>query len=228
MSKDTANGPGTLYAASHGAGNDAPLSGDALLPGGADAERPARLRVAAAVTDDDVPIIPASERLGAAPIRKAAEHARITVTRYSAKEVIDIFLPLYRDLDFSQQVADMGGNGIHFLRRARILRECRALAIALWGVALRRSFPEDAQGFFAEFMRSAPPVAASGKGPARLASRVNVYADLLAEKGDADFLPVADYFTEVLELSSEEKAVQRLKLSLYVRQLYMLIFDKLV
>jgi len=153
---------------------------------------------------------------------------RVSVAHYTADEVIRQFLGLYNCLDFKAELEDIGISRIQFLRRGKALREFRAISIALWGLALQKSFPNDAGDFFAEFREKAPLLAGSGRETARLHERVNAYIELLAPKKDTDFSPVADHLAKVLALHAGDVARLRLKLSLIIRNLYVLIFDKLV
>ena len=153
---------------------------------------------------------------------------RISVAHYSAEEVVSQFLALYACLDFKSELSDIGITSLQLRRRKKALREFRAIAIALWGVALQKSFPQDAQVFFEHFLATAPFLTGKGKECTRLQGRVNIYVDLMNEKKDADFLPVAEYLAEVLALNDEDMRRLRLKVSLITRHLYTLIFDKLV
>lgn len=152
---------------------------------------------------------------------------RVTVAHYTADEVIRQFLALYNCLDFKSELAELGIGRFQFLRRRKALRDFRALCIALWGLALTKSFPNDAEEFFTVFMASAPALVGGGEG-ARLLDRVGVFGKLLLPKKDADFLPVAEYMAEVLAPSAGDRPRLRLKLSLIIRNLYMLIFNRLV
>jgi hypothetical protein len=160
----------------------------------------------------------------------AAEDAdmRVTVTQYSANEVIQQFLALYNCMDFKPELEDIGIGRFPFGRRKKALRELRALSIALWGLALRKSFPKDAADFFAAFRAFFPVIFPADKERALMENRVNIYVDCLNVKKDADFLPVAEYLAEVLALDADDMRRLRLKLSLITRNLYTLIFDRLV
>lgn len=156
------------------------------------------------------------------------ERLRVSVAHYTADEVIRQFLGLYTCLDFRAELEDIGVTRMQFVRRKKALREFRAISIALWGLALQKSFPNDAAEFFSEFRAKAPVLAGSGKEAARLHERVNEYSKLLAPKRDTDFSPVADDLAQALALHARDVARLRLKLSLIIRNLYVLIFDKLV
>lgn len=153
---------------------------------------------------------------------------RVSIAHYTAAEVIQQFLCLYNCLDFRSELEDIGITRYQFLRRKKALREFRALCISLWGLALQKSFPDDAASFFTEFNTTAPDLATGNKKSKQLHERINVYIELLVPKKDTDFSPVASYLAEVLALDDRDKARLRLKLSLIIRNLYMLIFNKLV
>jgi hypothetical protein len=156
------------------------------------------------------------------------EHSRISVAHYNADEVIRQFLGLYNSLDFKEELEDIGITRWQFLRRRKALREFRAICIALWGLALQKSFPNDAGNFFSGFRERAPMLAGNWKETACLHERVNVYIELLAPKKDTDFSPVASQMAKGLALDIEDVPRLRVKLSLSIRNLYGLIFDKLV
>ncbi len=153
---------------------------------------------------------------------------RMSVAYYSAEEVISHFCALYSSIDWPAKVAELDISPLRIRRRNNALRELRALSIALWGLALQKSFPGDASDFFARFLETAPFLAGKSRESVRLRERLAVYVDLLAAKKDADFLPVAEHLAEVLALSSEDIRRLRLKISLITRNLYTLIFDRLV
>ena len=71
-------------------------------------------------------------------------------------------------------------------------------------------------------------LAGSGREAARLHERVNAYIELLALQKDTNFSPVAEQLAKHLALSAKDVPRLRLKLSLIIRNLYVLIFDKLV
>lgn len=157
-----------------------------------------------------------------------ARRARVSVAHYSADEVIEQFLALYHCLDFKAELSEIGIGRFQLARRKKAIREFKVLAVALWGLALQKSFPADAHDFFIEFRNKIPDIAGRGKAAERFVNRLNIYVDLLAPKKDGDFLPVAEYLSDVLALDQEDFRRLRLKLSLILRNLYVLIFDRLV
>lgn len=154
--------------------------------------------------------------------------SRISVAHYSAEEVVSQFFALYDCFDFKAELLDLGISPLQIRRRKKARREFRAICIALWGVALQKSFPQEAGAFFERFMGTAPFLNGKSKECGRLQNRVNIYVDLMAEKKDTDFLPVAEYLSEVLALNDEDMRRLRLKVSLITRNLYTSIFDRLV
>ncbi len=154
--------------------------------------------------------------------------ARVTVAQYTAAEVIQQFLAVYNCMDFKPELEDIGIGRFQFVRRKKALREFRALSIALWGLALQKSFPNDAESFFQEFRADLAVLFPSAKEREMMDTRINIYVDCLSAKKDTDFLPVAEYLAEVLALDAEDMRRLRLKLSLFMRNLYSMIFDRLV
>ncbi|MDR1490935.1 MAG: hypothetical protein LBS65_10770 [Desulfovibrio sp.] len=158
---------------------------------------------------------------------EARAETRISVVNYSAEEVIRQFLALYLSLNFEEELSFIGVGRLSFFRRRKCIREFNALAIALWELALQKSFPDQAAEFFAALREDARFVG-SGREAEKLVARVDAYAELLKLRKDADFLPVAEHMAGLLSRSARDFARLRLKLSLSIRSLYTLIFDKLV
>ena len=153
---------------------------------------------------------------------------RVTVARYNAEEVSQNFQALYDSLDYRAEIEDLGFTPMQFKRRKKALREFKALSVGLWGLALQRSFPEDAPAFFSWFQENSSIFSKKNKESTMISSRVNIYVDLLASKKDTDFLPVAQYLVGVIAPRAGDTPRLHLKLSLSIRSLYTLIFDKLV
>lgn len=158
----------------------------------------------------------------------AADALRVTVAQYSADEVIQQFLALYNCMDFKSELEDIGIGRFQLARRKKALREFRALSVALWRLALQKSFPNDADAFFHQFRTTLMSIVPNNKENILFQNRINIYVDWLEPKKDADFLPVAGYLAGVLALEADDTPRLRLKLSLIMRNLYGLIFDRLV
>ncbi len=153
---------------------------------------------------------------------------RVSVAHYSAEEVHQNFQALLDSLDFRTELAELSIPWYAFKQKKKTLREFKVLSIALWSLALQRSFPQEAEEFFSSYRQSAPFLNANTPESKMLQNRLNIYIDLLRDKKDADFVPIATYIAEILALTSEDSSKLRLKVSLITRTLYNLIFNKLV
>lgn len=156
------------------------------------------------------------------------EKTRPSVAEYSSEEVIGQFLALYSGMDFKTELAALDVSRLYPSRRKRVLREFQGLAIALWRLALLKSFPNDAERFFQEFLEKSPIMNTLDSSGEEMQLRVREYVELLEPKKDKDFFPVADYLADVLALSDDEVHRLRLKISLLMRTTYARIFEKLV
>ena len=69
------------------------------------------------------------------------------------QEAIENFLVLLDDIDFTDVFTLMGIGRLQFMLRRQMLVECRGLYIGLWRLALKRSFPNEADAMLAEGYR---------------------------------------------------------------------------
>ena len=151
-----------------------------------------------------------------------------TPVQYTAEEIVQNFQALLESLDFKNELSELGIGSMQVLRRKKTLRELRALSIALWGLALQKSFPNDAGEFFVHYAETDPVLTAKGRGPQQLRQRLEEYIQLLDVKKEKDFLPIAGHLAEKITIKSKDLPRTRLKLSLIIRNLYNLVFSKLV
>lgn len=156
------------------------------------------------------------------------DNLKRTPAHFSSTEVIANFQALYETLDFKSELNGLGISALHIPRRRKVIREFKAIAVAFWGLALTKSFPDDAERFFSRYMETTPEISNNSRSSNQMREKIYNYATLLKEKKDADFMPIASYFTENLDLNFEDVAKFRLKVSLRMRTLYTLIFDRLV
>lgn len=149
--------------------------------------------------------------------------------QYSTNERIDNFNALLKSYDFSTEVALFGLKRYQFLRRKVALRELKAAFIALWNLALTKSFPDDNTLVFEEFLsRYSYVVEGSNKDAQLLLQKVAVYDTLMQKKGDKDFSEVADFMADLVLTEKTTKKRIGLKLALALRAMYSLIFEKLI
>ncbi len=144
---------------------------------------------------------------------------------YAADEVSRTFQDLLQTFDFRYEMQELG---IGLFGRGKAKKEFTALCIGLWGLALERSFPNDAADFFAHFVSSSPLTAGDKKGPSRMRDLVQGYVALLSVKKETDFSAAADHMVGVLKLGGEGGRSRQLKLALMVRTLYNEIFKQMI
>lgn len=147
---------------------------------------------------------------------------------YTAREVGRTFADLLATFDFEAELHGLDISRFSFIRRFRSKRLLTALCIALWHIALEKSFPNDADAFFAEFLETWPPLTGDGRSAKGLHALVVRYDALVAEKKDADFSKVAEVLAEDLKIHENDRRRQQLRMSLHIRSVYELIFAKLI
>ena len=147
---------------------------------------------------------------------------------YTAEEVGRTFVGLLATFDFAVEMRELGIKRLQFVKRLRAKKLMTAVCIALWHLALERSFPHDADAFFAHFTATYPPMVGERRGAKKLRGLVVQYDSLMAEKKDTDFTRVADTLVNALHIEESDKRRQQLKLSLHIRSVYELIFNKLI
>lgn len=147
---------------------------------------------------------------------------------YTAEEVARTFTELLGTLTFLPELHDLGISSLHVIKRRRVKRHLAALSIALWHVALEKSFPHDAQIFFTHFRETYPPLLGEKRGTKTLRELVDRYDALVAEKKDGDFTGVAEELINAFSPDPSDRAKLQLRLSLRVRSIYHLIFEKLI
>jgi hypothetical protein len=147
---------------------------------------------------------------------------------YTAAEVARTFTAQREALDFSDEIQELGLGRLRFLKRSRAGRQLTALSVALWKLALERSFPADADTFFRHYLETSPLLSGDGKREKRLTADIRTYVELLAAKGDTDFSAVAGHLVSSLGLRQDDFPSLRLRLSLRIRAVYSFIFDKLI
>lgn len=153
---------------------------------------------------------------------------RIEPARFDPEDVIEPFKAILQTLDYQPMLEALGIGGFHVFRKKKALRELQALSISLWKLALQRSFPNDFSVFYTTYMETSLPVKAPSKEADLFTARINTYNDLLTEKKENDFSPVAKYLADIFTDNEDASKRFTLKLSLLLRHLYTVIFDNLV
>lgn len=151
----------------------------------------------------------------------------MTQSGYAHEDVIENFLALLRDANFSQELAILKVGKFQFLRRRQLQLEFRALYIALWRLALARSFPTDGEDIFEAFYSG---YASKHKDIAtqRLLTRGRQYADILLAEGDKNYTSISLHILSFGTFDEKDRKAMSLRLALSIRQLYTFIFDRLI
>lgn len=133
---------------------------------------------------------------------------------------------LIDDLDYKAAYEILGIGPLHFLRRKQMFIELKGLHMALWRLALSRSFPDDADAMFQVFLRNYAR-SHTGRLDTPIVERAIQYWDMLTPQKNCDFSPVARHLLSFFPSLAGNKAFT-LKLALYLNSSYNLIFDRLI
>ena len=147
---------------------------------------------------------------------------------YTVDEVVDTFTALLASLDFDHELALLGVGRFRFIRRKRLVHELRALAVALWKLALERSFPEVSERIFSHFLERESAGFRNPERGQRFEKTVLAYVALLAKRREADFTEAGAHIVGFFKFPEARAAALRLRLALQIRALYTLIFDQLI
>ncbi|MFC4678976.1 hypothetical protein [Desulfovibrio legallii] len=145
----------------------------------------------------------------------------------AVRTALDNFAALLADADFTAELELLQVKRLQVLRRRQMLFELRALYMALWRLALGRSFPQDADAMFAQFQREYRQKR-KDRQCAGLLTRAREYWGMLEPRGDADFSPVARHICSFSPQDEKQARNMTLKLVLHIRQHYNFIFARLI
>jgi hypothetical protein len=145
---------------------------------------------------------------------------------YTHEEVIANFQALVESWDFDVEIKRLGIGAMQIMRRKQMRLEFKGLVAGLWRLALTRSFPEDGGEIFEGYLeRCQNP---GGKTTQQFVERARQYAEMLALRGDTDFSEVSRHITSFLDLPESARKGATLKLALEIRQMYNLIFERMI
>lgn len=143
------------------------------------------------------------------------------------REALENFAVLLDDTDFTPHLHLMGVGRLHFTRRRQLLLEWRGLYVALWRLALSRSFPQDADAMLEAFTASYR-AAHADKQTAQMLERATQYWDMMRITRESDFNEVARHFCSFCQLDEKRTRSLHLKLVLIIRKAYTDIFRRLI
>ena len=146
---------------------------------------------------------------------------------YTKEGVLQHFEEVLESLELKQQIAELGSGMNSFFTKKRSLAEFTAMGIALWKLALEKSFPKEAEAFFNEYLETSKTLG-KGKKHAQMLELVNKYNELFAPKKTEDFSAISQYIADNLGSASADRKTLQLKLSLTIRKIYQFIFDHLI
>lgn len=156
-----------------------------------------------------------------------AQAADATSQQNFVQEALENFAVLLDDTDFTAHLHLMGVGRLHFTRRRQLLLEWRGLYVALWRLALGRSFPQDADAMLAAFCRSYRERHKDKLTPQML-ERAEQYWDMMRVTRESDFTEVARHFCSFCQLDEKASRSLQLKLVLIIRKAYTDIFRRLI
>ncbi|MDR2726683.1 MAG: hypothetical protein LBC10_01670 [Deltaproteobacteria bacterium] len=154
-------------------------------------------------------------------------HAASLSPAYTIEEVVNNFQVLLEHMDFEQELTLAGVGQARFLLRRKLKNEWQILMIALWRLALERSFPHDGQIIFDTFLER--HTAGLGANRAKnFMERVKTYVESLQSHGDTDFMPTGERLLSLIKPAASAAPALQLRVALHIRSLYTLIFDRLI
>lgn len=156
-----------------------------------------------------------------------AQAADATPQQNFVQEALDNFAVLLDDTDFTAHLHLMGVGRLHFTRRKQLLLEWRGLYVALWRLALGRSFPQDADAMLEAFCRTYRERHKDKLTPQML-ERAGQYWDMMRVTRESDFTEVARHFCSFCQLNEKDTRSLQLKLVLIIRKAYTDIFRRLI
>lgn len=148
---------------------------------------------------------------------------------YSSDELIRNFNAILESYGFEQELAILDIKRHQFMRKKAAMKEFVPLFIALWKLALAKSFPDEAELYYEAFLsRHSNVFRGSQKETARHLQRIEVYNTLMQEKKDGDFSAIAAFCTDKLVTDDSKRPRATLKMALAIRAMYNLVFERLI
>lgn len=145
----------------------------------------------------------------------------------AVRTALDNFRALLDDMDFDAELGILGVGRLQLLRRRQMRMELGGVFMALWRLALQRSFPQDAQRMFGQFLgdygRDHDDAFHAG-----MLGRAREYWEMLRPSGDADFSGVARHLCSFSDKGAGEDRSAHLRLALLLRKRYQFIFERLL
>jgi len=123
----------------------------------------------------------------------------------------------------------LGVRRVLFVRYKRAVNACRAAAVVLWYHALLRSFPVCATTMLETCINETLPSLYPPASVKQMEGYIRHFLECMQEKGDGDFTVTAHYILEIAGKSRHKNVkVLQLKLVLYLRKQYAILYDGLI
>lgn len=142
-------------------------------------------------------------------------------------EALANFAVLVDDFDFAADLEVLGIGRFQFLRRKQMIIELKGLYIALWRLALARSFPRFADDMFTIFLRRYTRTHGDKQGQ-QISERATQYWGMILPHGDGDFNNIAAHIVDLAHREHKDPRALTLKLALNIRSAYRFIFERLI
>ena len=144
----------------------------------------------------------------------------------AVRTALDNFTALLNDADFSDAMLVLEVGRFQFMLRRQMKIELGGMFIALWRLALTRSFPQDADRMFEVFC-SAYAHEHTDEQSTRLLTRGGEYWAMLKPHGDADFTEIARHLCSFSIRDTHAAKSAQLRMVLYMRKTYKFLFERL-
>jgi hypothetical protein len=157
----------------------------------------------------------------------ATPENRISRAFYSNADIIQRFEAAMDSLDLKAEITEIGHGLGSIFKRGRAIRDFRAVCVVMWRLSLEKSFPDQQEEVYRDFMAGSR-ILGDGGGRKKLVERINLFWEVLEPQKSADFTPLAIYLAGNLSQDLDNRKVLQLKLSLTIRRIYNFVFESLI
>lgn len=140
------------------------------------------------------------------------------------KRVAREFKELFANFDFSYEFQIMQIKPFQLRLRKNLKKEFQCFYVALWHLALQRSFPNDYEEIFSLFLID---FAQKDTDRANKIEHINAYVEKLNSPSDNSFSHIAMHFLSFTTHEDKILPTITLKIALHLRKVYTFIFEKL-
>ncbi len=147
----------------------------------------------------------------------------------SPETIVSRFQALLSSFDYQEELDILGIGKYSFNKKKKLIIEIKSLYVALWKIALEKSFPDNWNTYFKLFLEEiGSHLKCNAQTTQFIVRRIDVYDTLLAPKKENNFSEVARQLVSTYIKKKEDLESPILKFSLKIRQVYTLIFNRLI